>query len=244
MEDNYSEKSYYISRESYNYVETDIFNFDLDKITVNKDRDKNGKFNNKYIIKYGDGYLKLLPEKKFRSYGFKYVNLNSDINKFNLFKVSIIFDYNRFHNKYKKVIESLYNKLYSAFKERNIEVIHPLGVKKYTLDLEINKESLFYEYKNMKTKNLSIKRIKDMDGVHFQISPIITIKKLSLKDTMNGKKLYMNFIIKEAYVEYCKPSYANDLICHWMQDIDDTLGDFDDQENIENSDNESIDKII
>lgn len=188
--------------------------------------------------------MKLLPEKKFRSYGFKNVNLNGDVNNFNLFKVSIIFDDNRFHNKYKNVIEKLYNKLYIAFKKRNIEVIHPLGVRKYTLDLEINKESLFHEYKNMETKNLSIKRIRDMDGVHFQIDPIITIRKLSLKETINGKKLYMNFIINEAYVEYCKPSYKNDLICHWMQDIDDMRCDFDNEENIENSDNESDGKVI
>ena len=244
MEDNYSERSYYSFKEPYNYVETDIFNFDLAKITVDKDKDRNGIFNNKYVIKYDNGYLKLLPEKKFRSYGFKNVNLNGDVNNFNLFKVSIIFDDNRFHNKYKNVIEKLYNKLYIAFKKRNIEVIHPLGVRKYTLDLEINKESLFHEYKNMETKNLSIKRIRDMDGVHFQITPIITIRKLSLKETINGKKLYMNFIINEAYVEYCKPSYKNDLICHWMQDIDDMRCDFDNEENIENSDNESDGKVI
>lgn len=243
MNDNYSDISYQNVKELYNYVEVDIFNFDVSKITVDKDKDSNGKFNNKYIIKYNNGYLKLLPEKKFRSYGFKNVNINN-VNDFNLFKVSIIFDNNRFHDKYKNVIDTLYNKLYLAFKERSIEVIHPLGIKKYSLDLEINKESIFHEYKNLETSNLSIKRIRDMEGVHFQIAPVIILKKLSLRETKNGKKLFINFTIKEAYIEYCKPSYPNDLICHWMQDIQVTESEFNNEENIIISDNESDDKII
>lgn len=162
----------------------------------------------------------------------------------NIFKVSIIFDDNRFHNKYKKLIENLYNKLYKVFKEKNIEVVHPLGSKKYTLDLQIDKKSLFYEYKDMETFNLSIKKIRLMEDVPFQIAPIITIRNLILKEVQNVKKLYMNFIITEAYIEFYKPSYPNDLINHWMHDIQIIESDPNNEKVIKDSDNESDDKII
>lgn len=180
-------------------------NFDINKIGVIKDKSDNG--GNTFLVEYDKKPFYLISDKAFETLGFKdYEVFGED----NITKLTIIFnDDNEFHNKFKKAICEIYDKVNMGLKNRykNIEVVHPLGDKKRnTIDLEIYEykyaSSSFYEYRDVNTKYVSPNKLKTTGkNAPFIISPIIFLSKLYNKNN----KIFLIFRIKEAYIQFIRP---------------------------------------
>lgn len=188
-----------------------IYKFNINNVDIKKDRDSEGKFNNKVIIQYNKNGFYIVPIKCFKSYGIKKVELFGD----ELSKISIIFeDDNKYHNIYRNVLDQIYNRVNLALKSLNAEAIHPMGEKKYnTIDIQIEKFTKFYEYNNVEAKPITLNFLHNLSNVTFKISPIIYLKKLTIKNN----KTYFNFVIKEAYIQFDKPIIPFDILQNMFQ---------------------------
>lgn len=186
-----------------------IDNFNINNLDIKKDRDSDGKFNNKVIIQYNKNGFYIISIKCFKSYGIKKVELFRD----ELSKISIIFeDNNKYHDVYKNVLNQIYNRVGLALKSLNTEVVHPIG-KYNTIDLQVEKFTKFYEYNDIEVKPIALNYLHELSNITFKISPIIYLKKLTIKDN----KTYFNFMIKEAYIKFEKPIVPFDTLQNMFQ---------------------------
>lgn len=193
-----------------------IDNFNINNLDIKKDRDSDGKFNNKVIMQYNKNGFYIIPIKCFKSYGIKKVELFGD----ELSKISIIFeDNNKYHDVYKNVLNQIYNRVNLALKSLNTEVVHPIG-KYNTIDLQVEKFTKFYEYNDIEVKPIALNFLHDLSNITFKISPIIYLKKLIIKNN----KTFFNFVIKEAYIQFDKPMISFDTLQNMFQS---TLIDYD-----------------
>jgi hypothetical protein len=191
-------------KDNANYVY--ISNFDINKIRVIKD--KSDDKGNTFLVEYNEKPFYLINNKAFETLGFKDYEIFGEDN--NITKLTITLDdNNEFHNKFKKTICEIYDKVNMGLRNRykTIEVIHPLGDKKRnTIDLEIYEykyaSSSFHEYRDTNTKYISPNILKNTGkNAPFVISPIIFLSKLYNKNN----KVFLNFRIKEAYIQFIRP---------------------------------------
>lgn len=182
---------------SKDYIKVFINDFHEDKINMKKLSD------DKFIIQYDRKPFYIVSEDKFNTFGIKSIN---SINK-----ITLIFDNkNNYHNKYKKIINDIYKKVKKYINDNlsDIDVINPLGEKNYTLDIDVYKSkyntSTFFEVNN---NNLISINIHDINR-SFSISPIIFLYQLIIVN----KKLYFNYVIQEAYIQFEEPIMPKEFV--------------------------------
>lgn len=196
-----------------------INNFNVNNIAIKKDKNEDGSFNNTIVIQYNKNGFYLVPVKCFKSYGIKtFESYGEELNK-----VSIIFeDDNKHHNIYKNILEKLYKKVDTSLKKINVSINPPFSEKKYnTIDLNITKFTKFYVYKDIEVNPIALNNICSLSNIPFKISPIIYLKKLTIKDN----KTYFNFMIKEAYIQFEKPIVPFDTLQNMFQIDSNEYGD-------------------
>ncbi len=187
-------------KENYIYINTN--NFDINKVIFLSDDNVENRYNIRYINDNTNIYI--VPEKAFSSYGvkdryngkYKLKNRNNDSDSY---KISIKLDINNiYHQKFKNVIDEIYNRLDINFKKKNIKVHYPISDKYSTINLDINETTPLYIYKNQVMDLIDLDQLIRYNHIPFKIWPHIYIKNFNL----NKNIIYFNFVIKVAVIEF------------------------------------------
>ena len=181
-------------------LDINIDEFDIKKINFDKKND------NSYNVKYDDSDFNLITEATYNTYGVKVTS--------NIKKIVLFFDEYEEHESLKNVIDSIYNEFSNYLRKSNkynknkfklLEVINPLGSRKYSLDIEVreslqNSTNLMEVDNNFKiVSSINFETIKNSNS--FTILPIIYISNIGI----SNNKAYFNYVIREGYIKFKKP---------------------------------------
>lgn len=180
-------------------LDININEFDIKKISFDKKNDNN------YNVNYDGSKFNLITEATYNTYGVK---VNSNIKK-----IVLLFDDYEEHEALKNVIDLIYDefsnylKKYNKYKNKikSLEIINPLGNRKYSLDLEI-RESLQNSTNLMEVDN-NFKVVSSIDfesiknSKSFTLLPIIYISNIGFSNS----KAYFNYVIREGYIKFKTP---------------------------------------
>lgn len=179
-------------------LDINIDEFDIKKINFDKKND------NSYNVKYDGSDYNLITEATYNTYGVKVTS--------NIKKIVLLFDDYEEHEALKNVIDLIYNEFSNYLKKSNkyknkkpLEVINPLGNRKYSLDIEIreslqNSTNLMEVDNNFKiVSSVNFETIKNSNS--FTILPIIYISNIGI----SNDKAYFNYVIREGYIKFKKP---------------------------------------
>lgn len=180
-------------------LDINIDEFDIQKISFDKKND------NIYNVNYDGSVFNLITEATYNTYGVKVTS--------NIKKIVLLFDDYEEHEALKNVIDLIYNEFSNYLKKSNkyknkfksLEVINPLGNRKYSLDIEIreslqNSTNLMEVDNNFKiVSSINFETIKNSNS--FTILPIIYISNIGI----SNNKAYFNYVIREGYIKFKKP---------------------------------------
>jgi hypothetical protein len=180
-------------------LDINIKEFDIKKISFDKKNDNN------YNVKYEGSNFNIITEATYNTYGSK---VNSNVKK-----IILLFDDYEEHEALKKVVDLIYNEFSNYLDKSNkyknksklLEIINPLGTRKYSLDLEIreslqNSTNLMEVDNNLKIiSTINFESIKNSKP--FTILPIICISNIGI----SNNKAYFNYVIREGYIKFKKP---------------------------------------
>lgn len=180
-------------------LDININEFDVKKISFDKKNDNN------YSVKYEGSNFNIISEATYNTYGSK---VNSNIKK-----IVLLFDDYEEHEALKNVIDLIYDEFSNYLKKSNkyknkykpLEVVNPLGNRKYSLDIEVreslqNSTNLMEVDDNFKIVSpINFETIKNSKS--FNILPIIYISNIGI----SNDKAYFNYVIREGYIKFKKP---------------------------------------
>lgn len=180
-------------------LDININEFDIKKISFDKKND------NSYNVKYNGSNFNIITEATYNTYGVKVTS--------NIKKIVLLFDDYEEHEALKNVIDLIYDEFSNYLKKSNkyknkfksLEIVNPLGNRKYSLDLEVreslqNSTNLMEVDNNFKVvSSINFESIKNSKS--FTLLPIIYICNIAI----SNDKVYFNYVIREGYIKFKKP---------------------------------------
>lgn len=188
-------------RDKIKYINLNNNYFDINKLKCIPD-ENNYKL---YKIRYNDDNTNfyIIPDKSFKSYGLrnkydykKNIKHNNDNEEIQL---SIILDNkNKYHNIFKDIINKIYNKLDTNFKNHGIKVYNPISSTYNTMNIDINEDTILYKFENQQISLMKLQDFIQFNHIPCKIQPYIYIK--NIKES--NKTIYITFVAKVVIIEF------------------------------------------
>lgn len=173
------------------YIDINENNFNSEYIKVVQIEETN-KFN----VEYNNKYMKIYSYNKLNSFGIK--------KSYNLYKISCIFN----NERYKNIYIGIYEKIKKVFnKNPELNIKNPIS-KSDTIDFIIEKNTniLLYTYNNVRPILYN-----ELEGFlynnNIEFLPIVIFQYIEIKNDI----IFLNFILKELYIHIKMEYTLSDL---------------------------------